>query len=57
MSLHNEIEFENDICHHLAAHGWLYAEGDAKGYDRARASSRPTCWHGCRPPSPRHGKP
>ena len=28
MSLHKEIEFENDICAHLAAHGWLYAEGD-----------------------------
>jgi len=24
MSLHKEIEFENDICAHLAAHGWLY---------------------------------
>ena len=37
MSLHNEIQFERDICHHLAAHGWLYAEGDAKGYDTPRA--------------------
>lgn len=37
MSLHKEIQFENDICAHLAAHGWLYAEGDAAGYDRARA--------------------
>jgi type I restriction enzyme R subunit len=37
MSLHNEIEFENDICHHLAANGWLYAEGDAVGYDTSRA--------------------
>jgi len=37
MSLHNEIKFEEDICHHLAAHGWLYAEGDAQGYDTARA--------------------
>lgn len=34
MSLHNEIEFENDICDHLASHGWLYAEGDAVCYDR-----------------------
>src|SRR5262249_55828481 len=25
------------ICTHLAAHGWLYAEGDAVHYDRARA--------------------
>lgn len=37
MSLHKEIQFEIDICAHLAAHGWLYAEGDASGYDRARA--------------------
>lgn len=57
MALHNEIEFERDICHHLAAHGWLYAEGDAKGYDTPRRSSRPTCWRGCKPPSPKHGTP
>ncbi|MDD4964853.1 MAG: DEAD/DEAH box helicase family protein [Gallionella sp.] len=37
MSLHKEIEFENDICAHLVAHGWLYAEGDFAAYDRARA--------------------
>jgi len=37
LALHQEIELENDICHHLAAHGWLYAEGDAKGYDTPRA--------------------
>ncbi len=37
MSLHKEIEFENDICAHLAAHDWLYAEGDAAGYDRKLA--------------------
>lgn len=36
-SLHKEINFETEICEHLAAHGWLYAEGDAAGYDRARA--------------------
>ena len=36
-SLHKEINFETEICQHLAAHGWLYAEGDAQGYDRARA--------------------
>ncbi len=23
MSLHNEIEFENEICEHLAANGWF----------------------------------
>ncbi len=37
MSLHKEISFETKICQHLADHGWLYAEGDAAGYDRARA--------------------
>ena len=37
MSLHKEISFETEICEHLAAHGWLYAEGDAAKYDRARA--------------------
>jgi len=36
MGLHNEIEFENDICEHLAANGWLYSADD-DGYDRARA--------------------
>lgn len=35
--LHKEIHFETEICEHLAAHGWLYTEGDATGYDRARA--------------------
>ena len=37
MSLHKEIEFENDICAHLAAQDWLYAEGDHTAYDRSRA--------------------
>ena len=36
-AIHKEIEFENDICAHLAANGWLYAEGDFSSYDRARA--------------------
>ena len=55
MTLHREIEFENDICAHLAASGWLYAADDAAGYDRARAvfpadvlawvqSSQPQAW-------------
>ncbi len=39
--IHKESQFETDICNHLGAHGWLYAppggEGDAKGYDTARA--------------------
>lgn len=37
MSLHKEIAFEDDVCHHLAANGWHYAAGDAAGYDRVRA--------------------
>ena len=41
MPLHHEHALEEDICHHLAAHGWLYATpgsaGDASGYDTARA--------------------
>ena len=37
MSPHKEISFELEICQHLASTGWLYAEGDAAGYDRARA--------------------
>ncbi|MEG2155759.1 MAG: DEAD/DEAH box helicase family protein [Burkholderiaceae bacterium] len=35
MSLHREHHFEADICTHLAAQGWLYAEGDAAQFDRA----------------------
>lgn len=34
MNLHQEHHFEREICAHLAANGWLYAEGDAAHYDR-----------------------
>jgi type I restriction enzyme R subunit len=55
MSLHKEISFEDEICGYLAAHSWLYAEGDATLYDRARAlfpsdlvawvqATQPTAW-------------
>lgn len=37
MSLHKEVSFETEVCDHLAAHGWLHDQGDAAGYDRARA--------------------
>jgi type I restriction enzyme R subunit len=37
MATHKEIGFEEVICDHLAAHGWLYAAGDAAAYDRERA--------------------
>lgn len=33
MNLHQEHHFEAEICAHLAAHGWLYAEGDAALFD------------------------
>ena len=35
--LHKEIKFEVEICDHLASHGWLYSEGGAQRFDRARA--------------------
>src|SRR5262245_42911329 len=37
MSLHREMNYETEICEHLAANGWLYAEGDWAKYDRSRA--------------------
>jgi type I restriction enzyme, R subunit len=37
MSIHKEISFEEEVCASLANTGWLYAEGDAASYDRARA--------------------
>ncbi len=33
-NLHQEQHFESEICQHLAANGWLYAEGDAAQFDR-----------------------
>lgn len=33
-NLHQEHHFEAEICQHLAAHGWLYAEGDAAQFNR-----------------------
>ena len=41
MSLHKEINFENDVCTHLGANGWLYEDGDAQHYDRPRALYAP----------------
>jgi type I restriction enzyme R subunit len=37
MSLHREIAFEDGICDHLAAHGWLYEPSAADQYDRGHA--------------------
>lgn len=36
-NLHQEHHFEREICAHLAANGWLYAEGDSARYDRTHA--------------------
>ncbi len=55
VTLHREISFEVEICDHLAAHGWLYADGDATAYDRTHAlfpddviawvkTTQPTAW-------------
>lgn len=56
MKLHREISFEDEVCSHLAAHGWLYQDGDAQLYDRKRAlfgpdliawlkATQPTAWN------------
>jgi type I restriction enzyme R subunit len=37
MKLHKEVSFEDEICAHLSANGWLYDHSDASSYDRARA--------------------
>jgi type I restriction enzyme, R subunit len=34
MSLHKEVHLEEEICEHLAAHGWLHAPGDASNYEK-----------------------
>ncbi len=36
-AIHKEIAFEDGICAHLAAHGWLYEADAAARYDRTRA--------------------
>jgi type I restriction enzyme R subunit len=55
MSVHQERAFEDGICAHLGASGWLYEPGAAEPYDRARAlfpedlvawvkASQPAAW-------------
>ena len=55
MSLHKEVSFETEVCQHLKANGWFYAEADATKYDRTRAlfssdvlawvqDAQPTAW-------------
>jgi type I restriction enzyme R subunit len=40
-SLHKEISFEEEICAHLAASGWLYVADAWTRYDRVRAVYTP----------------
>jgi type I site-specific restriction-modification system R (restriction) subunit len=37
VGLHKEIAFEDEVCAWLGAHQWLYEQGAAAAYDRARA--------------------
>lgn len=41
MNIHKEVSFEDEICGHLSAHGWLHDPEDAKQYDRGRALFAP----------------
>ncbi|MFC6619831.1 type I restriction endonuclease subunit R [Novosphingobium panipatense] len=41
MSIHKEVRFEDEICSHLAEHGWLHEPGGAALYDRKRALFAP----------------
>lgn len=56
MNLHQEHHFETEICAHLAANGWFYAEGDAAQFNRTYglfmpdlldwvAVTQPDSWH------------
>jgi type I restriction enzyme R subunit len=37
MSVHLEVAFENEVCEHLASHGWHYDNSSAAHYDRKLA--------------------
>ncbi|MEJ1088359.1 type I restriction endonuclease [Microbacterium sp. Mu-80] len=37
MGLQHEKAFEEEICEHLAANGWMYEPENTQGYDKARA--------------------
>ncbi|CAI8160473.1 MAG: Type I restriction enzyme EcoR124II R protein [Prochlorococcus marinus str. MIT 9215] len=41
MALHNEIEFEKEICDHLGSHGWIYEHPVAQHYNREKAVYTP----------------
>ena len=46
MALHNEIEFEKEVCEYLGSNGWLYQDKTADNYDRKLALYPPdlTAW-------------
>ena len=52
--LHTEIHFEQEICDHLAAHGWLYSPDDT-GYDRDLALYPPDLFAWLQATNPRNG--
>ncbi len=39
MSLHNEIEFENEICQYLAVNGWLYSKEKQRGHSTLQCNN------------------
>ncbi len=41
MDLHRELAFEDEICAHLAAHGWLYEPDSVAFYERPHALFAP----------------
>src|SRR3546814_17965454 len=41
MSIHKEIRFEDEICAHLSARGWLFDPDSAAFYDRKRVLFTP----------------
>ena len=41
MALHNEIEFEKEICDYLGSHSWIYEHPVAQDYDREKAIYTP----------------
>lgn len=53
MNPHRAVHFETATCEHLAAHGWLHAEGDAASHDRTHALYLPEllAWVEATPPA------
>jgi type I restriction enzyme R subunit len=56
MNIHKEIAFEEGICEHLSAHGWLYDANAALAYDRKRALYLPDLVEWMKQAQPDHWK-